>query len=249
MIDNAFLDAARTSGSSVEQAGAAFMLHPETFAESAAAGYTNPFAGYVVGRGGVLGDATGGTVASVFAVFEPSFIKAMWDEGLKVRGALAAAGTYWDQAAGFGRRHLADVSGIDVVAELGAKIIAATSGAGLPLFAGWATMPLAEDTPARAMQVIFVLRELRGSVHFNALTISGVTPVEAHVLNKGAQYAKTFGWSEPFPDGADKKQLLADVEQTTNRRISEILSAALTAAEAAEFARAAAEVNAALSAQ
>ena len=62
------------------------------------------------------------------------------------------------------------------------------------------------------MQVIFVLRELRGSVHFNALTISGVTPVEAHVLNKGAQYAKTFGWSEPFPDGADKKQLLADVE-------------------------------------
>jgi hypothetical protein len=170
LIDNAFLDAARTSGSSVEQAGAAFMLHPETFAESAAAGYTNPFAGYVVGRGGVL---------------------------------------------------------------------AATSGAGLPLFAGWATMPLAEDTPARAMQVIFVLRELRGSVHFNALTISGVTPVEAHVLNKGAQYAKTFGWSEPFPDGADKKQLLADVEQTTNRRISEILSAALTAAE----------VNAALSAQ
>lgn len=249
MVANTFLDAARTSGTAIEQAGAAFMLHPETFAESAAAGYTNPFAGYAVGRGGVLGDATGGTVAAIFAVFEPSFIQAMWDEGCKVRGALAGAAIYWEQAAGFGRRHLGDAPGIDIVAELGAKVLATTSGAGLPLFAGWQSMPLADDTAARAAQVIFVLRELRGSVHFNALSLSGVTPVEAHVLNKGASYAQTFGWSEPFPDGADKRELLAEAEQSTNRRMAEILAAALTPAEVAEFARAAVDVNAALTAQ
>ena len=101
MISNAFLDAARASGAVIEHAGAVFMLHPETFGESAAAGYTNPFAGYVVGRGGVLGDATGGTVASVFAVFGPGFVEAMWDEGRAVRSALDAAGIYWEQAAGF----------------------------------------------------------------------------------------------------------------------------------------------------
>lgn len=50
------LDATDAAGSAIEEAVAVFMLHPETFAESVAAGYQNPLAGYVAGRGGVLGD-------------------------------------------------------------------------------------------------------------------------------------------------------------------------------------------------
>ena len=224
------------------------MLHPETFAESIAAGYQNPFAGYVAGRGGVLGEATGVAVSSVFVVFEPTFLRGMWEEGVAVRGATGAADLYWEQAAGFARRHLAGAEGLDRIAELGEKIVAATPDGGLPLYAGWRTMPLAEDPPARALQVMHILRELRAGVHFNALTISGITPVEAHMLNKGHQYATMFGWPEPFADGADKKDRYAQVEQATNRRMAEIFAAALTPDGAEELARLSASALASLKA-
>ncbi|WP_423793490.1 SCO6745 family protein [Mycobacterium nebraskense] len=230
-------DAARASGAPVEQAVALFMLHPETFAESVAAGYENPFAGYVAGRGGVLGEATGVTVSSVFTVFEPNFLRALWEEGVAVHGATGAAELYWAQAAGFARKYLAGAEGLDRIAALGEKIVAATPDAGLPLYAGWRAMPLADDAPARALQVMFILRELRGGVHLNALTISGITPVEAHMLNKGHQYTTMFGWPEPFADGEDKQQRYAEVEQTTNRRMTEVFAATLDRDEAGELAR------------
>jgi hypothetical protein len=98
-------------------------------------------------------------------------------------------------------------------------------------------MPLADDAPARALQVMFVLRELRADVHFNALTNSGISPVEAHMLHGGHDYTMMFGWPEPFADGADKKDRYADVEAATGRRMTEIVDAALDRDEAAELAR------------
>ncbi|GAQ35491.1 evbL protein [Mycobacterium pseudoshottsii JCM 15466] len=230
-------DAARAAGSPIEQAVAVFMLHPDTFAESIEAGYEHPFAGYVAGRAGVLGETTGVTVHSVFAVFEPNFIHGMWETGIAVRGAIGAAELYWDQVAGFARKYLAAATGLDRIAALGEKIIAATPDAGLPLYAGWRTMALADDAAARALQVMFVLRELRAGVHFNALTISGITPVQAHMLNKGHEYTTMFGWPEPFADGTDKKDRYAAVEEATNRRMAEIFGAALDGGEADELAR------------
>lgn len=237
MGDQDLADAARAAGDPIQDAVAVFMLHPETFAESIAAGYQNPLAGYVAGRGGVLGDANGVAVSSAFVVFEPTAIGALWKEGVAVRGAAGAAECYWEQTANFGRRHLAGAEGLDRIAVLGEKIIAATPGLGLPLYAGWRTMPLADDAPARALQVMFILRELRAAVHFNALTLSGVSPVEAHMLNKGREYTTMFGWPEPFADGADKKDRYAEVEEATNRRMAEIFAAALDGEEAAELAR------------
>jgi len=227
----------REAGAAMGEALSVFMLHPETFGESIAAGYANPLAGYVAGRGGVLGDATGAAVSSVFTVFEPTFTAACWDEGVAVRGAKGAAEVYWNQVAGFGRKYLAGAEGLDRIAALGEKVIAATPDGGLPLYAGWRAMPLADDVPARALQVMFVLRELRAGVHFGALTVSGVTPVEAHMLHGGKEYTQMFGWPEPFADGADKKDRYADVEAATNRRMAEIVDAAIEADEAAELAR------------
>lgn len=91
MTDTDMLNAAAATGTAMEQAVAIFMLHPENFAASIAAGYQNPLAGYVAGRGGVLGEASGATVSAVFAVFEPTGLAAMWDEGVAVRGAVGAA--------------------------------------------------------------------------------------------------------------------------------------------------------------
>ena len=227
----------REAGAAMGEAIGIFMLHPETFGESIAAGYANPLAGYVAGRGGVLGDANGTAVSSVFAVFEPTFTGACWDEGIAVRGAKGAAEVYWNQVAGFGRKYLTGAMGLDRIAALGEKVIAGTPGGGLPLYAGWRTMPLADDAPGRALQVTFVLRELRAGVHFGALTVSGITPVEAHMLHGGKEYTQMFGWPEPFADGADKKDRYADVEAATNRRMAEILGAALDHDEVAELAR------------
>jgi hypothetical protein len=230
-------EAVREAGAAMGEAIGIFMLHPETFAGSIAAGYQNPLAGYIVGRGGVLGEATGATVGAVFAVFEPAMVTALWEEGLAVRGAAGAAKVYWDQVADFGRAYLADVEGTARIAQLGEKIIAETAAVGLPMYAGWRAMPLASDAPARALQVMFVLRELRGDVHFNVLANSGITPVEAHMLHAGRDYTMMFGWSEPFADGSDKKDRYAEVEEATNRRMTEIVDAALDSEEAQELAR------------
>lgn len=45
-----------------------------------------------------------------------------------------------------------------------------------------------------------------------------------------------FGWPKPFADGADKKDRYAEIEQATNRRMAELIGAALDPAEAAELA-------------
>jgi hypothetical protein len=245
-------EATREAGAAIGEFGGVFMLHPQTFAGSVAAGYANPLAGYVAGRGGVLGEATGATVASIFAIFEPGMTASLWDEGVAVRGAAGAAEVYWNQLAEFARTYLGDAEGLARIAELGEKIIAATPGPGLPMYVGWRSMPLAgpgnADAPARAAQVMFVLRELRGDVHLNLLSASGVSPVEAHMLGHDESYTRMFGWSEPFPDGADKKDRYAEVEEATNRRMTEIFRAALSDDEIDELARLSTSALAALKA-
>lgn len=237
MTDGALIDSVAAAGAAIEKAVAVFMLHPETYGGSVAAGYQNPLAGYVAGRGGVLGEATGATVGAVFAVFEPTGLAALWDEGVAVRGALGAAEVYWNQTADFGRKYLAGAEGLERLADLGERLIAATPTTASALFAGWRAMPLADDAPARALQVMFVLRELRAGLHFNALSLSGITPVEAHMLNKGPGYTSMFGWPEPFADGADKRDRYSEIEQATNRRMTELVAAAMDPAEAEELSK------------
>jgi hypothetical protein len=234
---HAYAEAAKTVGAAMGEAIGVFMLHPETFAGSAAAGYANPLAGYVAGRGGVLGDANGRTVAAVFSIFEPNTVAGLWEQGVAVRGAAGAAQVYNDQVADFGRKYLAGAEGVARIAELGEKVIAAAPTGGLPMFAGWRAMPLASDAAGRALQVMFVLRELRGDVHFNALSLSDITPVEAHMLHGGEDYTRMFGWPEPFPDGASKRHRYDEVEEATNRRMAELFEAALSRDEAEELAR------------
>lgn len=237
MSNTDMLAATAATGAAMEQAVAVFMLHPETLGGSIGAGYQNPMAGYVAGRAGVLGEANSAAVAAVFVVFEPAGVAALWDEGIAVRGAAGAAQQYWAQTADFGRKYLSGAHGLDRLTALAEQVIAVAPIAGVPLFAGWRAMPLADDPAARALQVMFILRELRAGLHFNALTVSGITPVEAHLLNKGPEYAKIFGWAEPWPDGADKKGRYAEVEQVTNRRMAELFAAALDGADAHELAQ------------
>jgi hypothetical protein len=87
------------------------------------------------------------------------------------------------------------------------------------------------------MQVLLVLRELRGGIHLAAVTAAGLSPQEAHLLNKGAEYCAFFGWPEPFATGEGKEANRQSAEDATNRRMAEIMGAALTVEEMHELGR------------
>lgn len=246
MSDPRIATATRAAGHSIDTVGGVWMLHPEQLEASTAAGYPHPFAHYTAGRGGVLGDVPATVIDSIFAVFEPSLIGGLWDAGVAVHGPRRSAELYFAQCAEWGRRHLADIDGLDRFVALGERVLDAAPTLGLPLFAGWKAMPRVSDTPGLAMQVVHVLRELRGGVHFAALILSGLTPVEAHLLSPHAspEYCELMGWPGPYPDVTHLKGVRDEVEDRTDARMAAIVGSALTAVEAEEWARLAQAIEA-----
>ncbi len=249
MTDPRFLAAATAAGGPIEQVGATWMLHPEQFEATTQAGYGHPFAGYFAGRGGVLGDVPAEVVDATFALFAPQVVSAMWEMGVPVHGTRGGAELYFRQAAEWAGRHLAGVEDLARFAELGERVIASAPAMGLPLFAGWRTLPRVSDPLGHAFQVSLILRELRGSIHLAALAAAGLTPVEAHKLaDKPDEYIDMFGWPQPYPNVDHLKGVRDEIEETTNARCAQILAGALSADEADELARIAGAMSAAANA-
>jgi hypothetical protein len=246
VADSRVTAATSTIASPMEVSGAAFMLHPETFEASGAAGYGHPFEGYFAGRAGTLGDLSTDEVTDLFYSFPREVVQLFWEPGRAVLGVEGGTAQYQKQIAEWGAKHLAGVAGLDRFAELGEKIIAAAPTAGLPVFAGWAAQPRVSDPAGHAMQVLMIVRELRGSIHINGLKAAGISPKEAHLLNNpgdcpnrppaGADYAGLFGFAEPWPDVTPLKGVREEVEENTNAQMVAIVGAALSADEAEEFA-------------
>jgi hypothetical protein len=256
VTDTRIAAATAAAASPIETAGAAWMLHPEQFEASLSSGYDHPFSGHFAGRGGMLGEAPTEVVASVLYHFPLEVTTLFWEAGKPVHGGTGGADLYHQQAAEWAARHLDGVAGLDRFAELGEKIIAAAPRGGLPIFAGWAAKPRVSDPAGHAFQVLLVLRELRGGIHMAALANSGISPKEAHLLNNpgncpgrpaaGPDYAGLFGFAEPWPDVSHLKAVREEVEETTSRRMNEVVAAALTAEEAEEFSALAQAINAKL---
>ena len=206
--------------------GGAFMLHPETTARGEACGLDfGSF--YALGRGGVLGDVDADVVISAFAFFEPGLVRAIWDGARATMTPAEGATKYAEACAAWGRDHLAGVDDLDELATLLDKVSRAASPIGAPLFAGWRAMPLPDDAPGRAMQLLHVLRELRGGLHVVAVLAAGMTPREA-LMVAGPDSIVLFGWTEPYPDPEPHRSAHAEVEATTNRLVApafEILDA------------------------
>lgn len=248
MTDARFVSAATAAAAPISALGTSWMLHPDQFEASTQAGYGHPFAGYFAGRGGVLGEVSADVVDAAFGLFAPEVVTQMWDMGRPVHGARGGAELYLDQAAQWARPRLEAVDGLDRFAELGERVIAAAPTLGLPLFAGARTLPRVTDPAGHAFQVAIILRELRGSIHVIATAAAGLTPAEAHLLNgKDADYLAMFGWPEPLPSVAHLKGVRDEVEEVTNARCAQILAAALSADEAEELARIAADMHTAVS--
>lgn len=215
----------RSVSPAINTVGGKFMLHPATAELGAANGFENPFAFYFLGRGGVLGDVDADVIASAFGFFGPSMVRTMWGLGSEVMGPRDAARLFTQACHQWGRTHLDGIEGLDRLADLGEKVIEAADPTGFTLFAGWRAEPLPDDAPARAAQVLHVLREHRGSAHLVAIVAMGLKPIEAMVVAQGLERPRRFGWNDPLPDPEQHRPTREEAEALTDRLVREAFSA------------------------
>lgn len=234
-------ETARAVDGIVHDIGSKWMLDPATSERGKEVGYGNPFAFYFAGRGGVLGDVDGGVVWAAFGFFEPGLVRAMWDEGVATAGAREAARRYAEAFTAWGEEHLPDDPRL---CELAERVANAAEGAGLPLFCGWRAEPLPDGGPARLVQVLHVLRELRGGLHLVATTAAGLSPLQAVLAHEGEGKARFCGWRGDLPDCAHLKPTFAEAEEITDRLAAAVYERALSPSERAEFAERVGKVGA-----
>ncbi len=174
--------------------GAAFYFAPSTV-ETAKEHGLDGFRFYFLGRGGVLGDVESEVVASAFGYFHPALVEKMWDSA-REKMAPRDAGRLWLHCGHeLARAKLADVEGLDEFCAAAEAVNDAVEPTGLALYSAIDAEPLPEDAPARAMQLLTVLREARGSAHLLAVRASGLSARMAHQI-KRPNDVKTFGWED-----------------------------------------------------
>jgi hypothetical protein len=205
--------------------GAAFYFDPATLARGKSLGLDG-FRFYMIGRGGVLGDVEPAVVQSAFGYFHPLVVERIWSSAKEKIAPREAGRAYMACCQDFGRAHFADIPHLDAFCQAAQAINAAADPAGLALYAGISAEPLADDLPARAMQLVAVLRELRGSAHLMAVLTSGLTPEIAHYLRRPNDYT-TFGWGETPPEVTDDDRAkLETADRLTDQLVAPPYSAA-----------------------
>lgn len=209
---------ARTSSDAIGVIGSSFYFTPDTVARGKELGLDG-FRLYFLGRGGVLGDTSAGVVASAFGYFNPALVTKMWDSAKAKLAPVAAAELYWEACADHGRAKFAAVDGLESFVAAAEQVVAAADPSGLALFAGIAHMPLVDDLPGRAMQLVAVLREFRGSAHLVAVRAVGLVDTHAHFV-KRPDMVEGFGWTAAdaaaVDDGATRAKL-DEAEDITDR--------------------------------
>jgi hypothetical protein len=187
----------------IGNSGWAYYFVPETAARGAELGL-DVFGFYFMGRGGVLGDVEWPVVASAFGYFNPDVVRNAWNAGREKISPRDAGRAYIECCQEHGRRRLSELDDLASFCAAAETVNDATEVAGLALYAAMATEPLATDLPARAMQLVTVLREFRGSTHLLSVIASGLTPKEAHYLQR-PDFWSMFGWSDgDIPEVGDE---------------------------------------------
>ncbi|MEU8103562.1 hypothetical protein AB0C18_07540 [Nonomuraea muscovyensis] len=189
---------------------------------------------YFRGRCGVLGECDADVVVSAAVFFPPAHVEESWNGGRKLPVEQAVE-LYAGACHEWGRRRLGGHEGCARLAELLEPVVRRASSVGAPLFAGWRAVPLPDDPPARATQLMHVLRELRGGLHANAVVAAGLRPLEAILAADhsgtpfgdaaGETIARFFQWPQPYerpsPEVIARR---AAVEETTDDLSAEVFS-------------------------
>jgi hypothetical protein len=180
---------------------------------------------YILGRGGVLGDVDSSVVASAFGYFAPEVIRHRWDDARAIVDPRTAGREYFECSGAFGRNKLSGLENLDAFCDAAEAVNAAADPAGLALYAGISAEPLAVDPPARAMQLVTVLREFRGSVHLVAILAQLLEPRVAHFIRR-PDFFGTFGYGpELVPEVTDEHRAqLAAADELTDRMVARAFS-------------------------
>ncbi|MEV0620916.1 hypothetical protein AB0I81_46855 [Nonomuraea sp. NPDC050404] len=227
----------------IGQLGGGFMVSREAKALCAEYGL-GPRELYFKGRCGVLGECEADVVTAVAVFFPHAHVEESWN-GARKLSAERAVEVYAKACHEWGRRKLGDYDGCARIAELLQPVVERASPAGAPLFAGWRAVPLPDDPPARAVQLMHVVRELRGGLHANAVLAAGLHPLEATLASRhsgtpfgdseGVAIARFFTWPEPYTEpGPDVIARRAAVEETTDDLMAPVFSV-LTDSESDEL--------------
>lgn len=219
----------------VYDTGAGFMLAPGTTELGMSHGYADLLAFYLAGRCGVLGDVDSDVVAAAFGFFNPSALRTVWGQALRVRPAREGAALYAQALAEQGRAAFVSFDGAARLVELVERVTDAVSPTGLPLFAGWRAAERPSDPAGRAAHALHVLREWRGSTHVAAVAALGLAPLDAVMLNGGAAYAEFYAWPQPWGDGGGHAQLSAKAEELTDAQCAPVYERILSGTERAEL--------------
>ena len=188
--------------------GAAFYFIPET----AAVGKELGMGGmefYVLGRSGTLGNTTGSAVAAAFGYFKPEFLAKVWGDAAAKCDPRKAGAAHLECCANLGRAKLASLPNLKEFVDALDAVNSAADPDGLALYAAMKGETLATDLPGRALQLIALLREFRGSAHLVALRAVGLPSMVAHSIKRPDMW-KAFGYSEeemPKSDDSTKKKL------------------------------------------
>jgi hypothetical protein len=204
----------RSVGQRINKTGTGFMLHPETGKRGEELGL-DLFGYYALGRGGVLGNVAGDVVASAFFFFEPSLVCGIWNTARDKADPMGTAAHYFESCAEWARTRINEVDGLDEFCKSAQRVIEAADVRGLSLFAGWRCMPLVDDAPGRALQLIHVLREFRGGANGVATRALGLTAPEAVATNSPGMY-QIMGWQDEMPDAESLRDRLTQAEDITD---------------------------------
>lgn len=219
----------------IHDVGTAIYLSPDVMGWAAEWGWSNPFSFYFAGRGGMLGDVGADVVTSAIGWFQPDAVKAMYTEGIGVAPPKEAAARMAEAHSKWGRKHYADVEGLDRIVAVTGEVVDGLEGSAIPLFVGWRDAARCETAAGLAAQLMQMLREWRGGLHLVATTAVGLSPLEAILTNEGPGQAKFFGWAEPFPDCASIKARHDEAEEMTNRLCAAGLAQAVEPSKLAIF--------------
>jgi hypothetical protein len=203
----------------IRDLGAPFYFVPETLAKGAEFGLGG-LRFYFIGRGGVLGDVEASVICSAFGYFEPSFVAKMWNSAKDKVAPRVAGRAYMECSAEFGRSRLGDVADLESFCAAAGAVNDAADPVGLALYSGIVGEPLADDLPARAMQLVTVLREFRGSAHLIAIRASALDAKTAHFIRRPADTGM-FGWTDadaPVITSAEVAKL-AEADALTDRLV------------------------------
>ncbi|MEY2763188.1 MAG: hypothetical protein RLZZ48_975 [Actinomycetota bacterium] len=196
--------------------GWAYYFTPDTQAKGAELGLKGPMF-YFAGRGGVLGDCDADVVTAAFGYFNPEVIRRAWESATAIKPAREIGRAHWECCAHLGRQKLSGVANLDAFVAAADAVNNAAERDGLALYAAFKAEPMASDLPGRAMQLVAILREFRGSAHLLAVRASGLTTKQAH-FSKRPNDVAMFGWTpeDAPPLGDDVARRMKAAEDLTD---------------------------------